>query len=323
MGINYKILWVDDRMETFNELEMPKDIINYLNELGFSGEIQCLENIDDAEKLSKDIKFDLILSDYNIGDGYSKNGDTLIKKIRDGAVFTEVLFYSAQTDIEEIAKKLFQDRVSFYTILPEDRGYQGFLKKIKHLIEQTIQKLQEIESVRGLVMSETSRLDAIVMEILEAYFESGNEKCEILKQDIIKNIGKSFGKNYIKDDGCNLKNCRLKISELTGSEITKERIFDADKKAMALEKMLKLEKHNPIVFKHTTYLLEVIKVRNDLAHAKALTKDGKEFLVLAEKDGEKEFRFDQSRAVGIRKDLLKYDKILSQLKDQYVIPKKI
>ena len=212
MGIAYRILWVDDRIEDFIDLEIVSGINKFLEDLGYVPEITCLEDIGSAEDKLKEVKFDLILSDFNIESGENKNGDTLIKKIREGEIYTEVLFYSAQSDLEALAQALLVDRVSFYQITSEERAYEGFVKKIKWLIEQSVEKLQEIESIRGLVMSETSQLDASIKDVLTGFFESDSANKGTLRAYIIKKIKGSVGGNFEKNEKRDLRDCDLKIS---------------------------------------------------------------------------------------------------------------
>src|SRR5579872_3821868 len=95
MKLQYKILWIDDNIENYIDAGINIEFESYLANLGFIPIIKLYETGEKAlEELESDKKYDLILSDYNIAGG--EQGDALIGRIREGEVFTEVLFYSAQ-----------------------------------------------------------------------------------------------------------------------------------------------------------------------------------------------------------------------------------
>src|SRR5205085_9226273 len=99
-------------------------------------------------------------------EGGGEQGDVLISHIRSGGIFTEVLFYSGQPNFANIAKEtIWRDRLSFFSMGGKN-GYRGFTEKVTWLINQTVSKLQEINSIRGLVMAQTSELDNIIEDVL-------------------------------------------------------------------------------------------------------------------------------------------------------------
>ncbi len=306
MSLKYNILWVDDNIDDLLDPDistLKQDIENYIRSLGFIPSIAIFEDITSAKGEIFKVNFDLVLSDFNMDGG---NGDRLIKEIREGHIYTEVLFYTAQTQIEDIAKSLFADRVSFYNIKSDDRNNQEFKDKIIWLINQTLKKLQELNAVRGLVMAETSRLDRIIEDILIKFFQSDDKKRESLKKYILTKIKGSLEGNFSGDE--------LKIASKTEVEIVKSRIFDAYKKSQVLMK-LKNIKNIDIAFIHADYDQEILKMRNKLAHAKSELKDGVEYLIIEEGGDIEEKELKADDITEIRKNILKYDEILQELKD--------
>jgi hypothetical protein len=306
MKLNYKILWIDDQIEDYIEMGIKSELETYIDTLGFIPTVECFENGNVAEQSIKTIKYDLILSDYNI-EGANEQGDILIQKIRDGGVFTEVLFYSAQPDFDTIAKNLYRDRVSFYSLIG-DESFKGFREKAYKLIDHTVSKLQELNNIRGLVMSETSELDNTLEDILHNFLSKGDSNSGKLRDYIIEKIIKSCSDNL---DEAN------KLSELDNISLLKTRIFDSAKKSMSLNKvckLLKLEGENYSKF-HENYLKDVIETRNDLAHAKSDTIDGIEYLIITRKDGEHPIKFNQEHCVQIRKNLRKHSELLKSIRE--------
>jgi hypothetical protein len=306
MKLTYKILWIDDQIEDYIEMGIKSELETYIDILGFIPTVECFENGNLAEESIKTIKYDLILSDYNI-EGANEQGDILIQKIRDEGVFTEVLFYSAQPDFDTIAKNLYRDRVSFYSLIG-DESFKGFREKAYKLIDHTVSKLQELNNIRGLVMSETSELDNSVEEIIFSFLSKENEESAKLKAYIVESI--------ISSAKGNLKNAE-KFDELDATEIVKNRLFDADKKSRTVNKILEILKVEDNQFNdfYQNYKTDVLDTRNDLAHAKSDTIDGIEYLIISRKDGEHPIKFNQEHCVQIRRNLRKHSDLLKSIRE--------
>jgi len=311
MKMNYKILWIDDQIEDYIEMGIKSEFIAFLENLGFIPTVDTFEDGAKAEDAIKATKYDLILSDYSIDEKRKervKQGDVLIQKIRDGGVFTEVLFYSGQANFDTIAKNLYRDRVSFFSLIG-DEGMKEFRVRVYKLIELTIAKLQELNNVRGLVMSETSELDNTVIDILNSFFTGENQEAEELRKYIILAVIKSVAGNSKRAETLN---------ELSNSDILKERIFDSDKKARTIGKLLelkKLDKTEPFIDFYKSYKKDVLDTRNDLAHAKSDVIDGIEYLIVSRKDGMHPEKFDQESCIKIRKNLRKHSDVLKAIRE--------
>ncbi len=306
MKLNYKILWIDDQIEDYIDMGIKSELEIYVDSLGFIPTVECFENGNLAEQSIQETKYDLILSDYNI-EGGDEQGDILIQKIRDGGVFTEILFYSAQPDFDEIAKNLYRDRVSFYSLIG-DESFKGFKDKAFKLINHTVEKLQELNSIRGLVMSETSELDNTVEEILLSFLTTENEHSQSLKDYISKMIVDSAKSNLKKAE---------KFKELEPQEMIKSRIFDADKKSRAINKMVSLVGADGEKFEnfYANYKADVLDTRNDLAHAKSDVIDGVEYLIIHRKGVEHPEKFNQEQCIAIRKNLRKHRDLLRTIRE--------
>jgi CheY-like chemotaxis protein len=306
MKLNYKILWIDDQIEDYIDMGIKSELESFIDSLGYISTVECFENGNIAEESINTIKYDLILSDYNI-EGANEQGDVLIQKIRDGGIFTEVLFYSAQPDFDTIAKNLYRDRVSFFSLIG-DESFKGFKEKAFKLIEHTVSKLQELNNIRGLVMAETSELDNSVEEILFSFLSKDNENSKELKEYICRIILES-SQNNLKKAGTF---CNQEISDMV-----KSRLFDADKKSRSINKIIEILNVNeePFVSFYKNYKTDVLDTRNDLAHAKSDTIDGIEYLIISRKDGEHPVKFNQEQCVQIRKNLRKHSEILKSIRE--------
>ena len=108
--MKYNILWVDDRKDEFVELDYPNKLIEYVSEQFFDASLDFCETVGEGKKAIETKKYDVIFSDYNIGD--NDKGDDFISFVRSRNVNTEILFYSALNTVPGLNK----DRISFYNI---------------------------------------------------------------------------------------------------------------------------------------------------------------------------------------------------------------
>ncbi|UYO32288.1 response regulator [Bacillus halotolerans] len=292
MSLKYKILWFEDNCEIVSDYS--NDIKEFLEDLGFQPIIVHKEDGKELEvALQED--FDLILTDLNLGE--DSTGDKLIEKIRDHSILTEVLFYSgnAQGINNIITKHQWIERVSFSV------GIENLPKKIKQLISLTIKKLQEANTVRGIVMAETSELDMKMLVILNSLLDTFSE-VEIVskKQELIDKTVNNRKERYEK------------MSKVTVEEISSfcERLESYDK-LNAIRRLIK-HKHKDLgekIFSNNINILndyetEVINMRNALAHAKEITIEGKTKVVSTINGSE--ISFDDESCKKIRKDIRKH-----------------
>lgn len=308
MKLHYNIIWIDDQIAEHIDMGIKSEIETHLDSLGFDYKIDCFEKKAEAEERLKCEKYDLILSDYNIEEG-GEQGDVLISNIRSGGIFTEVLFYSAQPNFADIAKEtIWQDRLSFFSMGGRN-GYRDFTEKVIWLISQTVSKLQEINSIRGLVMAQTSELDNTIEDILISFLSLDNQESQKLKAYIVKIVKLSCKSNVTKSE---------KLQESNDYDIVKARIFDADKKARAIDKLLKIKKlsdTDPFRGFYDKYKEDVLEKRNDLAHAKSDVIDGVDCLIISRSDGVRPDKYDQDRCIEIRKNLKKHAIVLNNIRE--------
>jgi hypothetical protein len=122
--------------------------------------------------------------------------------------------------------------------------------------------------------------------------------------------------SVIDSSDCNSKKAN-KLNEISNSDILKERIFDADKKARTIGKLIELKKLSttePYINFYKNYKKDVLDTRNDLAHAKSEVIDGVEYLIVSRKDGDHPEKFDQETCIHIRKNLRKHSEILKAIR---------
>ena len=302
MSLQYNILWLDDRVEEYQTLEIDTELKEYVESLFFEPHIYMYESVEEAVQNSTKRKYDVIFSDFNINE--DKNGKDFIIDIRNKNVNAEVLFYSAQQTPPETG----MDRISFLK-LHSDNSYEDLKNKMKKVIDLTIEKLTDLTNLRGLVMSEVSELDVMMKEIVASYCNKSTTDEEDLRKYIIGKL-----EDRLKDSldvsqlNCD-KKCLHVWKSKTIQEVVFEQNFDSYTTARALNHIIEKKKLGIEKFLFS-YNTEIIQNRNDLAHCKAELKDnGKE--VLSTKHGEKEFTTEDINE--IRKNIIKYHNMFDDI----------
>lgn len=320
--MTYSILWVDDKISDFEELEIISDIRNYIDSFALSSNILTYDNIVDAKRSISENKFDLVVTDYNINNDIK--GSQLIFDIRKREYLTEVLLYSAALpEYLDNTKKgdLLLDRVT-YVMLGSD-GYEILPRKIKALIDVSLKRYCDLTTLRGLVMAETSSLDSDVTQMLKMYYERipDSEK-ETMMNSIDQRIRNSIKQNFMKCSVCASEGPVFKLSDISFNDLLTRPIFDAYKKAYILDKMLcsKFKDKENIVSFFKKYCTEIIDVRNKLAHVCSRMVSGVEVLeILNRRTGESEnIYFDAEKCIDIRKNIMEFNELFAGIKKMII-----
>jgi CheY-like chemotaxis protein len=289
MKINYKILWLDDEIDAFRDDEFVEKIQQYLEEKGFKPDIQTVSKVSDFfERL--DDSFDLILTDYNMAE---KNGAQVIADIRGKSIFTEILFYTAQAQWEEIGKL---DRISFLQTNKISGGthHQKVLDKAISIIDLTIKKFQHIVAMRGMIMHEVSSLDAQMLEIVSNYIDTKGDDAQNLKDKVLSELV-AFHKEKLE------KSERYKKTNTFDKVVKDPLLFSSSQRASALEEIVKSVGCENFI---DEFRKEIIKVRNDFAHAVWVKEEetGREYF----KDKNGGIDFNSEKCIEIRKNIIKH-----------------
>ena len=294
MRIEYKILWVEDEKSWY---DTTKELFtDTLEDLGFKLISHKCENIDQVKaevKKNNLADYDLLLVDYTLKN--SDSGDKIIefiRNIKDNPILTDVLFYSSAVEnVRDSMRSLGLEGV--YTA---DR--KEIETKFDQVVNTTIKKIQEVNTMRGLIMAETSDLDVLMVEIIELILTS--EFSEVIEEYITEKIKETVDKTI-----------SLASNKNTIEKIHDSRIFTTLGKAKAINKISNL-KHIGIKNYFDQYNSEIISTRNLFAHVKEVFKDGERVLI-SELTGHKEL-FNGDRCIEIRKNLIKYRDILENIK---------
>ncbi|MBS1640844.1 MAG: response regulator [Bacteroidetes bacterium] len=298
MKLEYNILWIDNDIQEYIENGEVNNLKTYLEELGFEPNIVTVEDEAELDNFIYNFKYDLIISDFNLN---ATTGDKIIEKIRDEKGFsTEILFYTAKSnfrDDPEVKDRLaFMDRITFHS------NRDTFLDKVEKLIKLTLDKLLELNATRGLITAATSELDVEIEEIVMQLVVKHNKSDDDLKQIVndkvfskLEGTVKNFWDNY-----GNFQDYFPKIEAVKKWEILRD-----------LLKPLKSQNQeiNTFLENNKTYQDQVITIRNQFAHVKAVEENG-----IIKLKGRKDIEFDDNKCIEIRKNLIAHKRNIEALK---------
>ncbi|MBS1748943.1 MAG: response regulator [Bacteroidetes bacterium] len=298
MKLEYNILWIDNDIQEYIDNREVNNLKTFLEELGFEPNIVTVEDEAELDNFIYNFKYDLIISDFNLN---ATTGDKIIEKIRDEKGFsTEILFYTAKSnfrDDPEVKDRLaFMDRITFHS------NRDTFLDKVEKLIKLTLDKLLELNATRGLITAATSELDVEIEEIVMQLVVKHNKSDADLKQIVndkvfskLEGTVKNFWDNY-----GNFQDYFPKIEAVKKWEILRD-----------LLKPLKSQNQeiNTFLENNKTYQDQVITIRNQFAHVKAVEENGTLKL-----KGRKDIEFDDNKCIEIRKNLIAHKRNIETLK---------
>jgi CheY-like chemotaxis protein len=292
MKLEYKILWLDDYIQDFIDLEAIEEIEKHLTANGFIPNVKTVKKSSDFFAVLDD-SYDLILTDFHMND---MNGDKVVEQIRSSkySVMTEILFYTAKADLKDTQKI---SRVSFLeTNASTDEHIEKVISRTIELIDLTIKKFQHIVTMRGMIMHETSSLDIEMENILIQQIKSSDNSNELIL--VIKN-------KYIESND-KFKDEIDQMEDLNQISLK----IGASHRWRALKRIIPKGKIKTIL---NDYENEIISIRNKFAHA-VLEKDenGREFF----KHKEEGIDFNEKLCKVIRENIIKHKHNLDKIKEE-------
>ncbi len=287
MRITYSILWFDDTDEFFESLDLDplKDAIK---SWGFNPNIQLVTNPDDFMSHEPFREYDLIVVDYNLEE-YGKHGEEFIKKIREHDVYTEVIFYSANP-VSELWDAVRDKELEGVFIV----GRPGVIAKIKRVADQSVQKILDLENVRGIVMAEVGDIDHILDSIIvkglsDLDAEGINEICE----------------RFYKNSNKQAKELVEALDDFSKTPTISGLIELASDSSKRWNNFQRLARKHPVLKGNGVgdYGVDVLRPRNVLAHSKpVVNKDGGYTFT----HFNKEYHYNDETSRDLRSKILNY-----------------
>lgn len=192
MRSEYIILWLDDEFENDSSTlnRWTKQVEKYLDERGFQAKIIRFSNEEEVtDYIAHNNKIDLFLSDYNITDDF--NGLDFLVSMRK-RYKQEMILYSHLEEINiknHIVKFIQSSDVSlnFFSkfIFQSALNPTLFIKEVESIIDLTLIRWEELNALRGLVLSETSQIHEDAKEYITAHISDAK---------LLSNFKKNFKK---------------------------------------------------------------------------------------------------------------------------------
>ncbi|WKX75543.1 hypothetical protein [Zobellia laminariae] len=298
MKLDYKIIWVEDKIDTKPFLSLKESVNKHLEDEFFNVSIETAEDFDEfKKKYEENETFDLIITDLNLNESH---GSEVIDYVRDEKhILTEIFFYSANSELSS-TELINNSRITFHQ-MDEANAYRELGSSIIELINLTISKFQQIVTMRGMIMQETSSLDLKMENIVKSQLKNPELSESILPvlesifDNILANASEKFNKAKAR-----------KAKDILRDNI----LFNSSQKIFALGEILNILKEENFSEEYTN---EIILIRNQFAHAELIKDDnGKEYFKVK---GE-EVYFDRDLCRDIRKNINKHILNISNIENK-------
>ncbi len=312
MRIEYNVLWFENEEGWLKPTK--KNLTRYLDDFGFKLEAKIEKDNSNVVQILSDIKnnlldVDVIFMDYKLAK--EKKGDAIIQTIRKTELFTEIVFYSNKTNVKEVIENSLDNdgkkAGSIEGIYYSERD--NFLDKAKTVIKHTIKKVQEVNSMRGLILASVSDLDEKMLSIIESTIVN-NSKIGPKVADYAFKISKEFIEN--KSNGVKTYSANKDSLSLIKDTL----VFDSYKKARVIQKiltLLKVPELNHLNNFCEDFNRQVIQPRNAFGHVTPQVRDGKK--VLIPNRGE-EIIFTDDECIKIRRLLMLHSDNIDLIKEK-------
>jgi hypothetical protein len=293
MRLVFSVLWFDDSEDYFDSLDLDP-LREEISSWGFSPQIEKVTTPEEFSSRSPFAIYDLIVVDRTL-EGYP-SGQEFIADLRSHSIYTEIIFYTAG-NVSDLWGAIREKELEGVFVSSRN----DILSKIMRIGRQSIRKVLDIENMRGIVMAEVGELDLLLDQILVSGIES-------LQEEHKNSIFTKFYEGAIEQS--NQRN--LKLEEfMKNPEPNGMLIFcDSDKRWANFNR---LGKHHSKLRgrpKIDDYAREVLQPRNFLAHGRPELHQERGYVFRYQG---KEFIFDETVSLELRKKILKYKEIFSSI----------
>lgn len=261
MRLDFRILWIDDQQRHVDSF--AEGLKYKLRDLGFELEVIRVERIDDLEEAIEEHVhndgIDLVLVDYDLGSNSHAGGEDALTKVRKKFQYKEIIFYSA-TDVDNLRTIAYErkvDGVNFSTRL-------SLVDDATAVVNKLLNRVLDIDHMRGIVMAATSDIDALVEgSLLAVYSRLDEPKQLIFRNDIAAQLRKKLSDWQADLSNAEAKNSLeaiVKLRHLFSAADRLDRLL-AELEAWTSDKSA--HKDKALDYRNT-----IVPRRNKLAHTK-------------------------------------------------------
>jgi hypothetical protein len=289
----FSVLWFDDSEDYFDSLNLEpleQEVLSW----GFFPNFKLVTTPEEFYSSSPFTFLDLIVVDRNLEE--YEDGQEFIAKLRANAIYTEVIFYTVG-NTSELWDAIHEKQLE--GVFVSHRS--DILTKISRIGRQSIQKVLDLENMRGIVMAEVGELDHLLDEIIIIGIASLSAEQQV---SIFKRFYEGAVTQNLED-----KNHLEAFSKKPEIENMLS-LCDSNKRWQNFNRLWrnhdKLKRRQRI----GKYDRDVLNPRNFLAHGKPeLQEDGGYIFI----HRGREFRFNDDTSLVLRQTILKYKKAFSEI----------
>lgn len=292
MKLYYNVLWFEDQ---------PDEIKNYIegieriladNGFKFRCEIKDKISLSDLKTLEQELMqynpYDLIIFDHDLGDEFS--GASIAKQLRH-SVYTDMVYYSGNPSVK-LREKLYEEEIDGVFIINRN----DFIISIGRILEDHINKLSDMNNMRGVFLDAFSKIEQCAREKLcsEISQLQTTERSKIIDKVI------AYHREKITK--------RTKVIENLNTSNISEHSFDTEHLEFNFVRRRLSKLDVSPIWKHDNAIHKMQQLRNILAHRSYRYNIETNEVIIATDKGEECFNI--ARFKDIRKTLLE---ILTEL----------
>lgn len=290
MNLDYSVLWIDDRPKQVSDV--IEHIKVRLARKGFDLKVDSLSDDISDKILRKRIRnnsYDLLVVDFKMPDG-ERNGDELIRVLRTLSDSTDIVFYSSE-NASSLRKRIDVDGVYCANRV-------NLKERLEQVIHSTIKKVLDLNSMRGISLSQLADFDHLIDEAIELGYQKLVEQGK--QEGIIDKICETAGTYHYKTHEKIIKMKREDDIAAYTSLLTSNPKFTI---LNEVAKRLDNEDVDRCLARLERYEEAIISPRNKLAHAMQKTiRDGSYIL----ESRKREIKFSEEDFTSIRINLLEF-----------------
>lgn len=182
----FPALWVDDHPRAVASYK--RAIASWFSSIYGSANLRIEHAVDAKEALAK-VKinyFDLLIVDSDLGAGQS--GSSLVKKLRNEGIYTDIIFYTRKVSIPPEAKEEVS-KGGFAKIVLEN----ALESTTQAVIKERLERFRKVSFLRGMVISKFIDVESALNGLLMSYFEISKHRQDHFRTSVLENNTISFG----------------------------------------------------------------------------------------------------------------------------------
>lgn len=295
MKLVYQVLWFEDNPKSVSEFS--RAIGKRLEKEGFEfrvdwGPCDASKMKEKVSALQKYNPYDLILFDYDLGDGL--HGEDLAATLRK-KIWTEIFYYSAKRTFAALSKGMSKHKVDgvFFAVR------RTFEDRLWSIVEAQIKRSCDLNNMRGIVLDTMSEIEVAIRGFLGTRFESFPPEEKSRAIDKLRDV------------------CRERVQGWNAFEdaLTEAGFVSAlnDYVHFDFQMIRNRLSHIDDCFKDGAVLAKLQTLRNKFAHQAAVFDPVENEIVLTDPKTKRKTSFDYAKFKEIRQNLLAVRKELDKV----------